>query len=264
MPREYDAPTHAFLAMPQEIFSYPPGPRRPVAVPRAPAPVKPAPPLAAKSSRRWFQRTWFWLATSALVLLALAVFCFRRVGDWLVVQDPLQLSDVAVVLSGHLPDRAREAAEIYRQGLVSEVWITRPTDPSDELRSLGIDFIGEPFYNQTVLIKLGVPFEKIRVLEQPIINTQDEVEEIAQAARADHLHRIVLVTSKAHTRRTRLIWKKLAGRDPALIVRASSYDSFDSAHWWRTTSGALDVIREVLGLANTWAGFPLKHFNPQS
>lgn len=163
-----------------------------------------------------------------------------------------------------MPDRAREAAELYRRGLVSEVWITRPADASAELHSLGIDFIGEPFYNQTVLIKLGVPFEKIRVLDDPIVNTQDEVEEIAKVARTENLHRVIIVTSKAHTRRTQLIWKKLVGADPAVLIHGTPFDSFDAAHWWRTTSDGLDVIREVLGIANTWTGFPLRHFNPQS
>src|SRR6266851_1209905 len=34
-------------------------------------------------------------------------------------------------------------------------------------------------------------------------------------------------------------------------------DSFDPKHWWRTTNDALDVLREVLGLVNAWAGLPL-------
>ncbi|HET9401405.1 MAG TPA: YdcF family protein [Candidatus Acidoferrales bacterium] len=250
-------------AMPQEIFSYSSGQRRPVAVPRPAIPATP-PASAAKAGRPWYRKAWIWLLASAILVGGLAIFLFREAGKWLVVEDPLQPSDVAVVLSGRMPDRAREAAELFRQGLVSEVWITRPADASAELRSLGIDFIGEPFYNQTVLIKLGVPFEKIRVLDDPIVNTQDEVEEIAKAARAENLHRVVIVTSKAHTRRTRLIWKKVVGADPAVTVHGTPFDSFDAAHWWRTTAGGLDVIREVLGIANTWAGFPLKHLNPQS
>jgi hypothetical protein len=44
-----------------------------------------------------------------------------------------------------------------------------------------------------------------------------------------------------------------------IIVRASSQDPFDARHWWRNTTDALDVVREVLGLLNAWAGLPFHH-----
>jgi hypothetical protein len=47
--------------------------------------------------------------------------------------------------------------------------------------------------------------------------------------------------------------------DGRIIVRATSLDSFDERHWWRNTTDALDVVREVLGLLNAWAGLPLGH-----
>jgi hypothetical protein len=51
----------------------------------------------------------------------------------------------------------------------------------------------------------------------------------------------------------------LVGSDPELIVRYARDDPYDGAHWWRRTKDGLDVVREVLGLANAWAGFPLQH-----
>jgi hypothetical protein len=41
-------------------------------------------------------------------------------------------------------------------------------------------------------------------------------------------------------------------------VRAARTDSFDPEHWWRNSHDALDVVREILGLMNVWAGLPLK------
>ena len=155
--------------------------------------------------------------------------------------------------------RAREAAEIYRGKIAPEVWVTDPNDVSSELQELGIHFLGETFYNQRVLIQLGVPIEAIRVIEPKIYNTEDEVRAIAKTAREAGIHRVIIVTSKAHTRRVHTIWHKLVGDDPALIVRYAREDTYDGAHWWRRTSDALDVSREVFGLLNAWAGFPLHH-----
>jgi uncharacterized SAM-binding protein YcdF (DUF218 family) len=194
-----------------------------------------------------------------IVLAGVCAWIFFRVGTWLVVEDPLQPSPVVVVLSGGMPDRAREAADIYRTGNAKQVWITHPYDVTEELHEIGIDYLGETFYNQSVLLHLHVPVEATRVLDPEIVNTQDEVRVISQAARDAGIHRVIIVTSKAPTRRVRAIWKKMVGADPALIVRYARDDPFDPQHWWRQTSDSLQVVREVLGMANVWSGFLIRH-----
>ncbi len=187
-----------------------------------------------------------------------AAWAIRGVGQWLVVQDALEPAQAIVVLSGRMPVRAREAAEIYRQGFAAQVWITRPASPEEELRQMGIGFVGEEFYNQRVLIQLGVPTDAIRVLDKPVINTEQEVLEISDALRQEGGSKVIVVTTKPHTRRVKAIWKRLVGNSPRLMVRFASQDGYDGAHWWRHTSDALDVVRELLGLANAWAGFPVQ------
>lgn len=209
--------------------------------------------------KRHHARRWFIIFGFILVLGIAGAWIFLRVGTWLVVEDPLEPSPVAVVLSGDMPGRAREAAEICRTGNAKQVWITHPHDVTNVLHEIGIDYLGETFYNQSVLLHLHVPVEKTRVLEPEIINTQDEVRVISQAARDAGIHRVIVVTSKAHTRRVHAIWNKMVGADPALIVRYDRDDPFDPQHWWRQTSDALQVVREVLGLANVWSGFLVKH-----
>ncbi len=98
----------------------------------------------------------------------------------------------------------------------------------------------------------------IHILERPSVNTEEEVDEIARECRRDDAHTVIVVTSMPHTRRVREIWNRRIGSDPRLIVRYVSDDSFDRTHWWRTSQDAFDVIREVLGLANAWAGFPAR------
>jgi uncharacterized SAM-binding protein YcdF (DUF218 family) len=208
--------------------------------------------------RRRFRRRLIVAGLLVTVIIA-GVWIFLRVGTWLVVEDPLAPAPVAVVLSGEMPARAREAAQIYRAGYAKKVWITRPDDATEEMREMGIDYLGDTFYNQSVLLHLHVPIEATRVLEPAIINTQDEVRVISDQARAAGFHTVIIVTSKAHTRRVHAIWKKMVGSDPTLIVRYAQEDTFDPQHWWRHTADALQVVREVLGLANVWSGFLIKH-----
>jgi uncharacterized SAM-binding protein YcdF (DUF218 family) len=77
------------------------------------------------------------------------------------------------------------------------------------------------------------------------------------AMNANNALPVILVTSKYHTRRTRLTWQYVTGGQSQPIVRAATGDPFDPERWWHTRAYALSVVREYLGLANYYAGFPV-------
>jgi uncharacterized SAM-binding protein YcdF (DUF218 family) len=197
------------------------------------------------------------LFVAGLSGLLLIVVCFFALGRWLVVEDPLAKARAIVVLSGGMPVRAFEAAQLFREGYAPEIWLTRPAEPGETLLAMGIPFSGEDYYNRQVLIHEGVPTQAIRLLDPPIVNTADEMKAIAAALARERDRTVIVVTTKAHTRRVRLLWRKLAAGRGQAIVRAASDDPFDPHRWWRNTRDALDVVREVLGLLNAWAGQPL-------
>lgn len=196
-----------------------------------------------------------------ILLAVLVIVCFLTVGDWLVVEDTLSPARAIAVLSGRMPARALEAAKLYRAGYAPEIWLTHSTEPDKSLAAMGVQFFGEQYYNTKILVHEGVPPAAIHVLEPPILNTADEIITIKAALNAapENTRTVIIVTSKPHTRRVHTLWRVLTHGEGRVIVRAASQDSFDAAHWWRTTSDALDVVREVLGLMNAWAGLPLSH-----
>jgi len=208
-----------------------------------------------KPIERGAARTWL---VASLLILCFGGLCFLRVGNWLVREDPLRPSMAIVVLSGAMPERALEAAEIYRAGLAPEVWLTQPSEPKQTMDELGIPFDGEEQSSRRILLKHGVPERSIRILQPTIVNTADEMDAIATTLQSAHGYSAIIVTSKAHTRRVHGLWNRLEAGRGQIIVRAARTDSFDASHWWRTTHDALDVVREVLGLLNVWAGLPLK------
>jgi uncharacterized SAM-binding protein YcdF (DUF218 family) len=198
------------------------------------------------------------LLTLTLVLIVSAVIIFLGVGRWLVVEDPLDKAQAIVVLSGRIPARAKEAARLYNAGYASQIWLTRANEPAASLQEMHIAYIGEDFFNTRVLMHEGVPSNAIRVLDAPIDNTADEIRVIAEELSREKGGAVIIVTTKAHTRRVRTLWKDLSGGRGRAIVRAASGDPFAPEHWWRATGDSLDVVREVLGLLNTWAGLPLR------
>ena len=206
---------------------------------------------------RWRKPRWLIPGGVLIVIAGAAAAVFFTIGKWLVVQDPLVHADVIVVLSGHLPERAVEAARVYKAGYADRVWISPPVSPVDDLKAMNITYLGEDFYNEKVLMAQGVPPDAIRILDRPDANTEAEVRQTAEDLRSMDFHSVIIVTSKPHTRRVRTIWRKLVGSEPRMMVHFAPDDPYDGSHWWRHTQDALDVVRETLGLLNAWAGFTL-------
>jgi uncharacterized SAM-binding protein YcdF (DUF218 family) len=196
-------------------------------------------------------------AVLAVALVVAGLGLFLGVGRWLVAEGPLEKAQAIVVLSGGIPIRAIEAARLYHAGYAPEIWLTRPVQPDASLAPMGIPNSGEDFFNARVLEHEGVPSGAIHVLEPAINNTVDEVRATAAELFGEHGSVVIIVTTKAHTRRVGRLWRQLAADRGRAVVRATPADPFDAAHWWRSTHDALDVVREVLGLLNAWAGFPL-------
>jgi uncharacterized SAM-binding protein YcdF (DUF218 family) len=182
------------------------------------------------------------------------------VGQWLMVADPLEPAKAVVVLSGRVPFRAMEAASIYRAGLAPEVWLTREVVGPEEqaLDRLGVAVVRGDAYNRAVLERLGVKPEAIRVLAADVWNTVDEMRLVAAELDRGGGDRVIVVTSKAHSRRVRATWAALVEASPKAIIRYAREEPYDARAWWRNTRDALDVSREVFGLMNVWAGFPVQ------
>ena len=86
----------------------------------------------------------------------------------------------------------------------------------------------------------------------------DEMRLVARELAAAGPDGVILVTSKVHSRRLRATWSAVVGPSPRATVRYASEEPFDTGQWWRHTRDALDVSREVFGLMNVWAGFPVQ------
>lgn len=209
--------------------------------------------------RRWALRALVLLAVLAAGA-ALLPWAASGLGQWLVVADPLEPARAIVVLDGRVPFRAMEAASLYRDGLAPEVWVTKGVRTADELAldRLGVPIVRGDAYNRMVLERLGVKREAIRLLGEGVWNTVDEVRLVAGELARDGGDRVIIVTSKVHSRRVRATWAAIVGVFPKAIVRYARDEPYGAGSWWRNTRDALDVSREVFGLVNVWAGFPVQ------
>jgi hypothetical protein len=123
---------------------------------------------------------------------------------------------------------------------------------------MGIHYPSEADFNFQVLRRQGVPAKAIHVLDSPIINTQDELEAISNALQQRNCTSVIVVTNKAHTRRVHELWSKLESARGKAIVHGIANDDFQPSAWWTRTGDTHQVVHEVLGMINVWAGLPMQ------
>jgi uncharacterized SAM-binding protein YcdF (DUF218 family) len=199
---------------------------------------------------------WYGLA-GLLGLMLLAGLVFRYLGFWLVLDEPLEKSAAIVVMGGGFPYRAAKAAELYKDGWAKEVWLTQGSknDRDRDLEAFGMPQTAEHESGHWLLAKLGVPEANIKVIPGTVDNTLTELREVHDYAEK-HGSPVIIVTSKQHTRRVRVIWNAVGGKMP-MAVRSAPREVYDEDHWWRTTTDALATFREAFGILNALMGFPI-------
>ena len=70
----------------------------------------------------------------AVIPVAVVVAVLVLAGPLLIIDEPLADSDIAYVVGQRLPFRSIEAASLYRDGLVAEVWLL--AEPQSQRRRL--------------------------------------------------------------------------------------------------------------------------------
>lgn len=201
-----------------------------------------------------------WLLSIFLLLCAGAgIYAFLHLGQWLELDEPLRQSKAIVVMGGGIPFRAMEAADLYKAHWADQIWLTTGADNNSgqlALARIGMAPDSEEETNHLVLTRLGVPPEAICVIPEHVDNTLAEEKAILHFVGPGSRAPVILVTSKFHTRRTRVIWNLIAGKAP-VIVRYTAEEDYDAARWWRNSTDALATIKELFGILNAWAGFPI-------
>jgi uncharacterized SAM-binding protein YcdF (DUF218 family) len=182
----------------------------------------------------------------------------RAVANFLSVEDSLKPAAAIVALGGQAPFRQIEAARLYDAGWAPLVFVVEegPSDEAEAIRELGIKVVPEWELSRQVLLQQGVPASAIIVPEVKSSGTLEELQAVYGSLRSKDAP-VILVTSKYHTRRTRLTWHYVTRGRSQPVVRAAKRDPFDPERWWQQRRFVLSVMREYLGLINYYAGFPV-------
>ncbi len=199
--------------------------------------------------------------TVALFLLCVLIGVFllsdkilKYIGETLIYDDTPIESDTAVILNTGVEyyPRLIEAASIYKKGLVKKIVINgnRKTDSLRELEAMGFER-SCPWYEDSVRILevLGVPgYDVIHVSAEDAYDTVSEAEAVGEDIVKQGYEKIILITSKFHTRRAAHIWKEMYKDKLNIASVSAKTDPFDPSSWWKQGR----QVRWVLAEYGAW------------
>jgi uncharacterized SAM-binding protein YcdF (DUF218 family) len=189
------------------------------------------------------------LAVAAFVLAAVALICFLPfAGRYLVVQQPLEHSDAIVVLAGTRAERWLEGMDLYRAGWAPRIVLSRGRMEAGErrLHEMGIRFPADADLASDAMIQMKVPAEAIQMLPDDLDNTAQEAAAARKLATVSGWTRIIVVTSKYHSRRSAYAFaREFSGVPIRVLVRASNYDASVPNRWWSTRQDFRFVTSEL-------------------
>ena len=174
------------------------------------------------------------------VLLAASGRLLTFLGAFLVADSPPpETADAVVVLNTGMAyyPRLMEAASLYREGVVKTVVINgnRKTAALRDLEKMG--FVACcPWYEERVRILelLGVPRPSIVTISaEDVYDTISEAKAVGEEIHGRGLSRLIITTSKSHTRRARYIWRRTWHEEYTLTMVAARNDPYTPGGWWK-------------------------------
>jgi uncharacterized SAM-binding protein YcdF (DUF218 family) len=193
-----------------------------------------------------------------LLLFGFTHFSFHQpilthVANYLIVSDPLEEADGIAVLSGDETARCPKAAALFLQGWASRILVTKGEHPY-ATQALKRYNIRELEYHEKCLAILRfykVPESAIETLDGYNESTADEAEKLRRYLQEQGMKRLIVVTSNLHTRRSRLLLRRLLGGTGVRVsVQPSPPNSlFDPRVWWTRRGDSKILLWEYQKLA---------------
>lgn len=203
--------------------------------------------------RKFLKKLFFALAgiTALVIILYLTrVPILRGIGNFLIYEDTLMPADAIVVLSGNSSERSKKAGELYRLKMAPLVIATGGV-VNQALSAYGIE-INDAALTEIALRRAGVDSAAIRTIGSGT-STFEESEAILGYAHREGFKRLIVVTSKFHTRRTRNVFRKKF-REVGIDVLLSGAEPEDYAveTWWNAEPAMIFVNNEYVKMMYYW------------
>lgn len=178
-------------------------------------------------------------------------------GRTLVRVDPLTRADAIYVLGGSRTDRWLEAVSLFEQGYAPRIVMSPGGREAgaERLAARGIRIPNDADIGAAVMTgQLGIPKDAVLVLTDPVDNTAAEADAILTVATREGWSRIIVITSRAATRRAAYAFERVLPETVTVIMRDTRFDDFNPTWWWRTRPWFRQTFYEFPKLVAYWLG----------
>jgi len=184
-------------------------------------------------------------------------------GESLVFNEKATPSDAVVVLNTGVEyyPRLIEAAGLFRDGFARKIVINgnRKTDVLRSLEERGFKRCC-PWYENSlrILSIFDVPTDRVVCISaEDAYDTMSEAVAVGTELIRLGFTRIIITTSKFHTRRAHFIWTRMYGDKLSICSVSAKTDPYDPQGWWKHGR----QIRWVLAEYGAWVYYWWKNLN---
>lgn len=199
---------------------------------------------------------------SCLFILLLFYFISGKMlsltGNLLISDMKPQQSDVIVVLNTGIEyyPRLIEAADLYKKGLASKIIINgnRKTDILRDLEKGGFDHCCTWYEDRVRILELlGVPRTSVLAISaEGAYDTVSEALAVGNILLELGTKKVIVTTSKFHTRRAGYIWSKLFEGKLKIQSVSAKADPYEPDWWWKEGRQIRWVLAEYGGWLYDW------------
>lgn len=190
-----------------------------------------------------------------IVILTLLLYFFRwpickAFGEFLIYENELKKSEVLFVLSGGGFDRGNEAVKLYEAGWAPKIVCTGENIPTI-FYAVDLEYYeSEVTYKN--ITRQGVPEDNVELVIKGT-STIEEAGIIREYCLKNNFKRIIIVSSKFHTRRIkRVVLPKFEGTGIEVILHGAPSSSYDELAWWGNEYGLIALNNEYIKLVYYW------------
>ncbi|GEM_PF-342134 len=202
------------------------------------------------------QPKWL-LAFSGTIILLLAILWLIQVrvpilfamGDFLVVRDELQPTEVITVVSGPM-ERIDYAIQLYQQGYGQKIFFTGDASPKPNKSYAQL-------YRDHA-IKQGVPAANIFIDDGKINSTYAEAIKLKQFLERSQttIKSVIVVSDPYHMRRARWTYQQVLGNQVKVVMAPVPFElSRQKQRWWADEASKEMVEHEYLKMAYYYARY---------
>ena len=170
-----------------------------------------------------------------------------ELGQYLIVEHKAKKADLIVCLAGGDVERPLATVDAYRQGLAPYVFRAREENPD------GLDYLKKQVKNyptsfdlfELVMRGFDIPDTVILTSDKSVDSTMEEARLVREVMLDRGYKSVIIITSRIHSRRAWLTFKKVLQDDKVEIISLPShYQLFNPRDWWKNRKYAREVIFE--------------------